>query len=88
MFFKIAKPRKFEYNYRFYKQENDKTKRIEFKSFRSSRYTQKGSLLRIVFLLIFLVYLFFVFKKSAIDTQNATAPNSDKIKVEEIIVVD
>jgi len=88
MFFKIEKPRKFEYNYRFYKQKNDKEKRIEFKSFRSGRYSRKGSLLRMVLLLIFLVYLFFVLKKSAINTQNATAPNSDKIQVEEIIVVD
>lgn len=88
MFFKIEKPRQFEYNYRFYKQEGKKAKRIEFKGLRSGRYSQKGSLLRMVLLLIFLVYLFFVLKKSALNTQNATTPKSDKIKVEEIIVVD
>ena len=88
MFFKINKARKFEYNYRFYKQEKNKARRIEFKSFHPDRHTQKGSLLRIVLLLIFLIYLFIVLKKSANNTQNATAPNSDKIQVEEIIIVD
>jgi len=88
MFFKIDKPKQFEYKYRYFKQEGNKAKRIEFKSLHSRRYSQKGSLLRMILLLIFLVYLFFVIKKSTLNTQNTTAPKSDKIKVEEILVVD
>ena len=88
MLFRIDKPKQFEYRYRVYKPENDEgRKRIEFRRLRSGRYSQKASILRMVLLLIFLIYLFIVLQRPARDVAR-TSQDSDTIIVEEVIVID
>ena len=86
---KVNKPRTFNYKYKFYKPENDDERpRIDFHTNSNRRYTRKGSIVRMVLLLVFLIYLFITMQKTVQRMPENANTNSDIIVVEEIIVTD
>jgi hypothetical protein len=86
---KANKPRAFNYKYKVYKPDTDEDKpRIDFHSDSDRRFDGKGSIVKLVFLLLFLVYFFFSLQKALNQAPGNTNAGSDVITVEEVIVVD
>lgn len=86
---KANKPRAFNYNYKVYKPDLDeKRPRIDFHTDSNRRFDRKGSIIKLVALLIFLVFFFFTIQKAMNQAPGSANANSDTIIVEEVIVVD
>ena len=86
---KIDKPRSFQYKFKVYKPEEDKNRpRIDFQSQRKYGQTRKSSIIKIVLLLFFLIYLFISLQKAIDSAPENAGTNNDAIIVEEVIVVD
>jgi hypothetical protein len=88
MFLKNPTPRKFEYHYRYYKPEQDTEKRIHFRRIRKSTPAQKSSVIRLAVILLILVFMFMYLHKKGGSAASGIQRGSDKIIVEEVIVVD
>ena len=86
---KANKPRAFNYNYKVYKPDSDDERpRINFHADANRRYDRKGSIVKLVALLLFLIFFFFTLQKAMEKAPGNTNANSDTIIVEEVIVVD
>ncbi|OGB99590.1 hypothetical protein A2V82_11290 [candidate division KSB1 bacterium RBG_16_48_16] len=88
MFLKNPTPRKFEYQYRYYKPEQDTEKRVHFRRIRKSTPAQKGSVIRLAIILLILVFMFMYLHKKGGPSADGIQRGSDKIIVEDVIVVD
>lgn len=91
MFFnswKVAKPRRFEYHFRYYKPADEEEKRIKFRRIRKSEVNRKSSVLRLAVLLVILsLTILYLEKRNAPHSRNAD-PTTRTFKVEEVIIVD
>jgi hypothetical protein len=86
--FKVAKPRRFEYNFRYYKPPDEEEKRIKFRRIRKSEVNKKNSVLRLAILLVILsLTILYLEKRNAPHSRKAD-PTTKTFKVEEVIVVD
>ncbi len=86
---KVKKPRAFNYRYKVYKPDTDEEKpRINFHTDSNRRFDRKGSIIKMIVLLLFVAYFFFSLHKATNNAANNAKTNSDKIIVEEVIVVD
>jgi hypothetical protein len=86
---KVNKPRNFEYKPKVYKPIEDENRpRIDFQSERRHGQSGRGSIIKMVFLVIFLVYLFISLQKAIDSAPEHAGTDNDAIIVEEIIVVD
>jgi hypothetical protein len=83
-----TRSRRFDYPFRYYDPEKDKSSRIEFRRIRTSSEPQRGSLLRLLIMFLLMLFaLIYIGKKGFhFSFQKETKPNV--IKVEEIRVVD
>ena len=86
--FKLQRPREFKIETYYYDQnENvDPKRRIQFKRIRHSKPVTKGNPLRLVMFVLILIFVIYYLQKKADVWQGSSG--SDKIIVEEVIVVD
>jgi hypothetical protein len=82
---KLPKTRGFEYQFKYYKPENEDDRRIQFRRIRHSPPAEKAPVLRLLVLFVVLVFLFLYLEKTS-DKYDTSKPRS--ITVEEVIVVD
>lgn len=89
MLLKVNKPRSFQYKFKVYKPDEDESRpRIDFQTERRQNRPARNSIIKMIFLVIFLFYLFYSLQKSINSAQEHAGPGNDAIIVEEVIVVD
>jgi hypothetical protein len=83
-----VKPRRFEYEFRYYKSDEDKEKKIEFRRILKSPEPASGSLLRLFIMLMLIVITFIYLGKKGGPQSLKQEPKAEPIKVEEIVIVE
>ncbi len=82
---KPAEPRQFNYQFRYYKPDDEDQKKIQFRRIRKSNPPQKVSSLRITVILVIVVVIAFLLFRKAPDF---FTPSQDNVTLEEIQVVE
>ncbi|MBN1542180.1 hypothetical protein JW992_08515 [candidate division KSB1 bacterium] len=85
----LVQPRRFDYQPRFYRPEQEDGKRIHFHRIRHSEVPKGGAITRLLILFVVLTAIFFYLQRnltgSAVYSSDSSAA---PIQIEEIIVVD